>query len=882
MPGVSVRQLLLLALIGFCASCSEMPQQPNPLPQREAGSWLSEIEAQRRAASVSNLSYTLAITLEATPTRFAGEAILEFDYQASGAPLTIDFHDGQIHQLTVNGEETKFSYNGAFISLNERYLRAGSNRLTITYDHAYSRDGTGLYRYQDPLDDAIYLYTNLEPWGANRVFPHFDQPDLKASFTLQVTAPAEWLVVSSVRESNINASGEQRIWQFPTSAIMSSYVFSLHAGDYRVWEDADFRYPLRLLARQSQAEYIDPELWFDYTRRGFDFFDDYFKFPYPFLKYDQLLVPDFNHGAMENIGAVTFSERFIHRTEPTLLRKQSLAKTIYHEMAHMWFGDLTTMVWWNGLWLNESFASLMAYLALEPQPEFDGAGLDFLLGFKQWAYAEDQLVTTHPIDLPVADTAVAENIFDGITYGKGAASLKQLHARLGAEVFQRGVSDYLAANAYGNTTLEDFMSSLSAAAATPLDEWTDQWLRQPGLNSVEARLQCRGGKIRSLELIQSAPTEHPVLREHQLEVALYDKRAGKLELRQSIPVLLRSQRTSVASVNGEDCPDLVYPNYRDLAYIKVNLDSRSLNVVRHHINTVAQPLQRAMLWQDLWAMVQDRRLSLAQYLQIVEANLAGESNLRLVGSILGTVARSYAWLEIMPGGYEEHQRSARVLEPLMWRAVQRERGDARKTWLDGYIRAASNAKALDRLRSLLEEPGVDGVELDQDRRWNALRQLAGYRCSGCKQLIEQESRRDNSDNGQRRYLAAQVALAPRSEKATWREQALRVDDNYRLNHSRIILQNLHPAPQRHEMSAALLLTELEHLDQSRDQQFMRYLSPYLIPTNCSQQNAKALVAFLSQKQPLSPALDTQLRKTAQLEQRCADIADTFRQQQLQR
>jgi aminopeptidase N len=869
---------LLLVLVWLLTSCAETALRPELISQRASGSWLSEAEAQRRAASISNLSYTLDIKLEETATRFSGLAILEFDYRPAAAPLTIDFHDGQVRQLTLNGESVKFSYNGSFLSLNPRDLRDGSNQLTIDYDHAYSRNGTGLYRYRDPIDGAIYLYTNLEPWGANRVFPHFDQPDLKARFQLRVTAPAEWQVISSVREHSVTPTGAQRVWQFPVSAVMSSYVFSLHAGPYRVWEDAEFRYPLRLFARQSQVDYVDPRLWFDYTRRGFDFFDDYFDLPYPFLKYDQLLVPDFNHGAMENIAAVTFNERFLHRTEPTLLQKQALAKTIYHEMAHMWFGDLTTMAWWNGLWLNESFASLMAHLALEPQPEFDEAWLDFLLGFKRWAYSEDQLVTTHPIDLPVADTAVAENIFDGITYGKGAASLKQLHARLGAPVFQQGVREYLAANAYANTTLEDFMGSLSAAAATPLDAWTEQWLRQPGLNRLETRLRCRRGKIQSLELIQSAPEEYPLLREHQLEVALYKKRAGRLQLSRSLPVLLGSATTSVTEAIGQDCPDLVYPNYRDLAYIKVSLDPRSLNVVRHHINSISSPLQRAMLWQDMWAMVNDSQLSLAQYLQIVEANLAGESNLRLISSILGTVAQSYAWLEMIPGGAEEHQRSARVMEPLMWRGVQREAGDSRKIWLDAYIAATSNRKGLQRLRDLLQNPAVDGVELDQDRRWSALRQLAGYRCSGCAQLLERERLRDDSDNGQRRYLAAQVALASPSEKISWREEALRVDKNYRLNHSRIILQNLYPAAQRHAMPAAQLLAELGQLDRSRGQQFMRYLSPYLIPSNCSQANATALAQFLERHQPLSPALDSQLRKAAQLEQRCADLADFFRQQ----
>jgi len=338
----------------------------------------------------------------------------------------------------------------------------------------------------------VYTYSHFEPAAAHQMFAVFDQPDLKATYQVTATAPADWHVVSTTRESKIEDLGALRRWTFPTTKKLSPYNFSLHAGPYKVWEDKSGKYPMRLFARQSVAAQVTPEDWFRYTKDGLVFFDQYFGIPYQFEKYDQLLVPDFLYGAMENAGAITFAEgRFLHKAKMTDAQRQSLASVIMHEMAHQWFGDLVTMQWWNGLWLNESFASFMGTLATAEATEFKDAWQAFYSGGKQAAYAQDQKVTTHPIEVPVASTANAFDNIDAITYSKGASTLAQLRHLLGAEVFRKGVHNYLAKYSYQNAKLEDFIGSLGEAAGHDLSQWTQDWLyRPPGFGGAGPASGC--------------------------------------------------------------------------------------------------------------------------------------------------------------------------------------------------------------------------------------------------------------------------------------------------------------------------------------------------------------------------------------------------------
>jgi len=648
-----MRPLLILAAgVLLLAACSTDKSSLDAGSARPAAALLTQTEAEYRKRVVVDPTYEIMISLDQEGIAFSGETILRFNYLGADAPLNIDFGNGEVLGVSINGEQAAFDYNGYFLSLPAGSVQPGPQNIRITYTHPYSQDGAGLYRYVDPEDGRVYLYTDFQPFDANRMFPHFDQPDLKARFDLSVRAPVDWQVISTTREDSVVADGDYALWNFPLTELISSYVFSLHAGDYAMWEDSEFRYPLRLFARQSIAQYINAEEWFLWSRQGFDFFDEYFGLAYPFKKYDQLVVPDYNSGAMENVAAVTFNEFFISRGEATRRERIQHNNVILHEMAHMWFGDIATMTWWNGLWLNESFATVMAAVAQEQATEFSEAWQEFFIGDKQWAYGEDQLVTTHPIEVPVVDTDEGFTNFDGITYGKGASVLRQLQALLGADVFRQGVRDYLAANAWSNTELDDFMGAMAAAADRNLDDWTQRWLYTAGLNSIEAGFSCEAGLITSLRLLQTAPAEYPVLRQQRTQVALFQLRGEELVLERSLDLVFDGAITELKQAEGAPCPDFVYPNYGDLAYVKTALDPRSVATAREHINGLGDPALRTMVWYDLYRMMQDARLAITEYLDILLVNLPAEANLSAAADQLWNLRGAFAYLHQIPGGMD--------------------------------------------------------------------------------------------------------------------------------------------------------------------------------------------------------------------------------------
>ena len=862
--------LLLLA----CAPESDqaITKQVAAEPGRTVGGFLAHTEARHRKQVVVNPAYTLAIELDTSAQGYAGNVEIAFSYHGDSDPLTVDFSDGDVLAVHLNGKPITVTHNGHFITLPSGVLQRGKQVLSIAYTQNYSQDGTGLYRYTDPVDGKVYLYSDFEPYNAHRMFPHFDQPDLKATYTLTVQAPANWQVVSTTREASVVEQGEQRLWTFPTTELISSYVFSLHAGEYTVFEDKDFRYPLRLFVRQTMAQYADADEWFTVSRQGFDFFDEYFGLPYPFKKYDQLIVPDYNSGAMENIAAVTFNESFLSRGESTRRERLDLANVILHEMAHMWFGDITTMAWWNGLWLNESFATYMAELALAGATEYKENWQEFFMGMKNWAYWEDQLVTTHSIELPVATTDDATTNFDGITYGKGASVLKQLGALLGADVFRQGVRDYLAANAWDNTELDDFMGAMAQAANRDLDGWTQRWLYQPGLNSIEARYSCEDGKISSLQLIQSAPAEYPVLREQRTQIGLYAMQGEVFELKESIPVIFRGESTPVAAAVGIVCPDFVYPNYQDWAYIKVNLDDRSIAAARANINALQDPMQRTMVWYDLYSMVTDARLPLTEYLDILALNLPQEQDLSTASDLLGNLRSGFSYLHLVPAGAELLPIVADRFEPLLWELVENSSGDARQTWLAGYIDTANNETAFQRLAALLKGP--DGFGLDQDQRWRIVLKLNEFRTPHHAEIARAEAARDRSSIGQENAIQAVVLAAREAEKWSWMERATARDEEYTLRRSRTIQAGLFPPTSQRALAAPYaqrMIDQLPELSARHDVTFHSNVTVGLFPRLCTAENVQRLKTASVDYKDLNAAIARGLKVSAQMDERCVNI-----------
>ncbi|MDQ2988624.1 MAG: aminopeptidase N, partial [Pseudomonadota bacterium] len=528
------------------------------LPPRAANTYLTQADAAARSARIANVDYVLDFALTGKET-FSGTSTITFDLSDTTDPLTIDLDKATIGKLLVNGKAIAPQYNQFFITVQPQDLVKGRNTVVVSYQRLHSTNGEGLHRMVDPVDGRVYTYSQFEPAAAHQMFALFDQPDLKATYQLTVTAPADWQVVSMMRESGVQADPAGKRWTFPQSKKLSAYNFSLHAGPYKVWEDGSGKYPMRLFARQSVASQVSPADWFKYTKQGLVFFEQYFGVPYQFEKYDQLLVPDFLYGAMENAGAVTFAEKgFLFKAEMSDSQRARLASVIMHEMAHQWFGDLVTMKWWNGIWLNESFASFMGTMATAEATEFKNAWQDFYADHKQNAYAADQSLSTHPIEVPVPSTANAFDNADAITYYKGASTLMQLRHLLGADVFRKGVHNYLVKYAYKNAQLDDFIGSLGEAAGRDLGPWTQQWLYNAGVNTVAAKYSCANGKINSFIVQQSAPgAELRTLREQRVQVATFKLVGGKLALAKNVAITYAGATTKVPTLAGSACPDLV-------------------------------------------------------------------------------------------------------------------------------------------------------------------------------------------------------------------------------------------------------------------------------------------------------------------------------------
>ncbi len=850
-----------------CATQSTLNTGP-----RDNSAYISQYQASLRSQVISDVHYELDFQLTGG-NEFTATSKVTFNLSDVPKQLSLDLNKAQIKRFVVNGTAMYPDYNGAYISLNPRLLNSGKNTVEVQFSRAHSTNGEGLHRFQDPVDGKVYLYSHFEPAAAQQMFAVFDQPDIKANYKISVTAPKDWQVISTTRETSITPAGSINRWEFPETPKLSPYNFSMHAGPYHVWQDNSGRYPMRLFARQSVANQVSPQDWFTYTKQGLSFFDAYFGIAYPFKKYDQLLVPDFLYGAMENAGAVTFAEeRFLHSAPMTSEQKQSLAGVILHEMAHQWFGDLVTMKWWNGLWLNESFASFMGTLATQEATEFTNAWRSFYAQGKQRAYEQDSLVTTHPIEVPVATTQNAFDNIDAITYQKGASTLKQLRHLLGDLVFRRGVSNYLKQYSYQNAELDDFINSLAKAAGRDLSAWTQEWLYSAGLNTIQAQYTCQGNRISEFSLLQfPANSELATLREQKVQIALFTK--GRLDLHHeaTVPVTYKGPRTEVKQLIGERCPDLVYPNYDDWGYVKVQLDDKSFSTAQQQLNKITDPLLRSMLWQSLWDSAREGKLSLEQYLNTVFVNAPLENDYTVVRQIIASLLRTQEYLaQIAPVQQNYANNALKGLAQMTLRKTMENKGDSdfQRLWFNAYIQLAGDRDSLRHLAQVLEgKTKIRGLSLDQDLRWAIITQLNRHDFPNAQQLIRQEQAKDRSDSGEKAALAAQVIRPEALEKRRWLSKVF--SDSLPFAKQRIVMENLYPAEQK-LLSAATAeerLTNLADMDR-KGPVFMRSYSQNLLPTDCSYAGVSALDKVLDTQTGLSNLARRTLLEARQTEQRC--------------
>jgi aminopeptidase N len=605
---------------------------------------LTRVEALTRSHLITVKSYQVELDLSevATLPSFRSTTRIEF-HAEPGEDSFIDAVASTVHSITLNGTalDPDDVFSDSRISLPS--LRS-HNTLEVVADFLYTNTGEGLHRFVDPVDQEIYLYTQFEVPDSRRVFAVFEQPDLKASFQFTIHAPATWQVISNQPTPEPQVSDSVGTWSFSPTPRISSYITALIAGPYRVVRDeltssSGKKIPLGVFARASLFDYLDADYIFDITKKGFSYFEEKFRVPYPFEKYDQLFVPEFNAGAMENAGAVTFAESYVFRSHVSDAVRERRVVTILHELAHMWFGDLVTMRWWNDLWLNESFAEWASTIATAEATEWTEAWTTFHAMEKNWAYRQDQLPSTHPIVAAIRDIEDVQVNFDGITYAKGGSVLKQLFAWVGREAFFDGVHNYFLKHQWGNTVLSDFLEELEDTSGRDLSLWSKVWLETAGVNTLSPQLALDNeGIITSFALVQKAPEDWPTLRPHRLAIGFYSRKGDTVERVHRLELDVEGPRTVVQELVGMKRPDMILPNDDDLAYAKIRLDDESVRFARENLQGIHSPLARALVWGSIWDETRDAERKPQDFIDLVLGNVSQETESTTVRTVLGQLA----------------------------------------------------------------------------------------------------------------------------------------------------------------------------------------------------------------------------------------------------
>ncbi|MET9245897.1 aminopeptidase N [Nonomuraea sp. NPDC003709] len=736
---------------------------------------LTRDEARERARLMKVESYEVALDLTEGEERFESVTTVRFTSARPGASTFIDLHGAHVRKVTLNGEDLDVS---AYDEEKGRFplpSLAAANELRVDADCSYMRTGEGLHRFVDPVDKKVYLHSQFETADAHRMYACFDQPDLKATFQLTVLAPADWEVVSNAAASAVEELPEQggrhgavapaRRWEFPPTAAISTYITALVAGPYHKVTSEHDGIPLGIYCRASLAEHLDADNILEVTRQGFDFFHKVFGVRYPFGKYDQCFVPEFNAGAMENAGCVTFLEDYVFRSRVTDAVVERRAETILHEMAHMWFGDLVTMRWWDDLWLNESFATYMSVLAQAEATRWGkGAWTTFANVEKAWAYRQDQLPSTHPIAADIPDMQAVEVNFDGITYAKGASVLKQLVAYVGLDNFLAGVRDYFAEHAWGNTELKDLLSALERTSGRDLSSWSKEWLETSWVNTLRPEFEVSDGRFTGFEVLQEAPAEHPTLRSHRVAVGLYSLVDGELKRTKRVELDVVGPRTSVAQLVGEEQPDLVLLNDDDLTYAKIRLDDRSMRtLVDGGIAAFTESLPRALCWSAAWDMTRDGEMATRDYVRLV---VSGAGTLKDITVLQAVLRQARMAVQQYADPAWQAEGLALLAAELRKQLGQAAGGsDHQLAFLQAFAPVATSDADLDLLQRILDGSEVpEGLSVDADLRWSLVHALvAGGRLGEAD--IDAELERDPTATGERSAAQCRAAIPTAEAKA---------------------------------------------------------------------------------------------------------------------
>ena len=757
------------------------------------GANLTRVEAEERKSIVQYpIQYSVDLDLTQGDTTFVSTSTIQFGAKA-GESTFLDLIADEVTAVTVNGESVEPSevFADSRIALNNLRER---NEVVVTALCRYSTTGEGLHRSVDPSDGNVYLYSQFEVPDARRVYAVFDQPDLKAVFTFSVLAPCSWIVTSNMPVERTEDTDQMTLdgtlgtkpaehakrWTFAPTPTMSSYLTAICAGPYAEWrttyQNEDGRtIPMAQYCRQSLKDDFakDVDYLFDITKKGFAFYAKTWGVPYPYAKYDQIYVPEYNAGAMENIGMVTIRDSYVFSSKVTDALAERRVVTVLHELAHMWFGDYVTMKWWNDLWLNESFAEFTSTLATAEATEWHDAWATFCSGEKSWALNQDQLSTTHPIVAPINDLNDTYVNFDGITYAKGASVLKQLVAYVGRSEFFEGINHYLYRHAYSNATLNDLLTELEGTSGRDLKTWSAQWLEQAGINTIATDLHtAQDGTISELTLHQFAPTDHPVLREHRLAVGFYneDEESGKVVRTDRIELDVAGEATTVTGAAGKPRPQFLLTNDDDLTYTKLRFDDESLAFVTANLYRFDDALARAVIWLALWDMTRDGELAASDFIDTTLKLLSTETEST-------TFRYALACLSTTVWHYTDRTKRAAIAQhtaqALLDLAKQAPAGsDMQFQLISAYLTygVEGDSAFADTVRGLLSGSRVlEGLELDNNFRWSLVRALSSINAIDEEDIQRELEKKDTTEN--REFaLAARAARATADAKAwAWNE-----------------------------------------------------------------------------------------------------------------
>ncbi|AKP26756.1 Peptidase family M1 [Leptospira interrogans serovar Manilae] len=775
----------------------------------DAPNILTQTEAIERAEQVKQIGYEIHLDLKAGSSTYQGETKISFFYTGKGkGKLKIDFVTKKIEVFLLNGKDfSDYTKTDSFLDLPVNFLNVGMNEIKILYTNDYNHSGSGFHQFQDPSDGSEYLHTDFEPFEAHRMFPCFDQPDLKATYELSLIGPKDWKYVHNTLPIKEKIQKERIEIRFQKTALFSTYLFALISGPYEVWEDRYKNIPLRILCRKSLSKYMDAENIFAITKESFGFLESYFDLPYPYGKYDQIFVPEFNMGAMENVGAVTFSEHYIFRSPRIYSEYLGRANTIYHEMVHMWFGNLVTMKWWNDLWLNESFADYLSYYAMSHGKLFPDA-LEHFYVREEWAYREDQLSTTHPIAGSAENTLDAISNFDGISYSKGASVLRQLMYYIGEDSFRNAMRKYFQKFKNSNTIQNDFLDTMSETSGIDIRNWSKEWLDTTGVNTL-----LPVWKENRLFIRQLPSDTNGLLRTHALEVTVFALKEDKIEKKYEHlydghifssfkavwkdKVVVQGEETilpyspivktdSSVSQNAKTknspilqttsdpknsfLSEIVVLNTNDHAYAKTYLPKDGIPLLKTSFNKLKDRFAKRILWGSLWQMTRDAEISPKDFLDLVLLQGIYEEDLSVRNSHILTKASSIVTSYLKKENREEWSKKLNDLSKkfLSDPSIQEEEKIVWYRMLEGTSRTADQ---LSYLKDLLDgKIIIPGIKIDQERRWSILTRLSAFGEKNALVLIANEEKLDTSDLGAKKAYTAKVAFPdPKSKAAAWKE-----------------------------------------------------------------------------------------------------------------